>query len=32
LRIPRSLVGHGAADVVVMVDGVIANTVRINIK
>lgn len=32
LRIARSLMGRGEVDVVLTVDGVIANTVRINIK
>ena len=32
LRIPRSLIGRGDVDVVLTVDGVVANTVRINIK
>ncbi len=32
LRIPRSLLGRGDVDVVLTVDGVVANTVRINLK
>lgn len=32
LRIPRSLIGRGDVDVVLTVDGVVANTVRINLK
>ncbi|MBI1761256.1 MAG: hypothetical protein HYR56_07470, partial [Acidobacteria bacterium] len=32
LRIPRSLAGRGDVDVVLTVDGIVANTVRINIK
>lgn len=31
-RIPRSLIGHGEVDLVLMVDGRTANTVRVNIK
>jgi uncharacterized protein (TIGR03437 family) len=32
LTIPRSLAGRGDVDVVIAVDGKIANTVKINIK
>lgn len=32
LRIPRSLIGRGEIDVILRVDGVAANTVRINVK
>lgn len=32
LRIPRSLIGRGEVDLVLMVDGKAANTVRVNIK
>ncbi len=32
LRIPRSLAGRGEVDVVITVDGKMANTVRINVK
>jgi hypothetical protein len=31
-RIPRSLIGRGEVDVVLMVDGITPNTVRVNIK
>jgi uncharacterized protein (TIGR03437 family) len=32
LRLPRSLAGRGEVDVVLMVDGRAANTVRINVR
>ena len=32
LRVPRSLIGRGEVDVVLTVDGKIANTLRVNIK
>ncbi|MDX2032296.1 MAG: hypothetical protein SF339_16600 [Blastocatellia bacterium] len=32
IRVPRSLAGRGEVDVIVLVDGKVANTVRVNIK